>query len=146
MKRAARVDLERVAVDEYDLAVAPDHEAVLVHVSDDVTMAVYSLERGGNVACHVQQEIPRNLRVVLAAVSRAVDHVDGVLAGHLGHEEPDHRSAATRVQCFLRPSHVVEELNVGGRSHEVQLRLFLWVRSPVDRKSTRLNSSHHSIS
>ena len=73
-------DLERVAVDEPDRGLARHDDVALVHVADDVAVAVDRVERGGEVAGHPHQEGPRRVGERGLAGGGAVERVDLTMA------------------------------------------------------------------
>ncbi len=93
-----RTDLERVTVDEYDLAVRPDVDVALVHVAEHVASGVQHVKRSGSVASDVEQIVPGSLRLLLLPVRRAVDVVDWLFVRGLGHQEADDRATLDGVQ------------------------------------------------
>src|SRR5262249_48085176 len=125
------VDLERVAVDQTDQGLVGDEDVALVDVADDVAAGVDSVEGGGAVHGRVDKEGPVGLWEGGAAVSRAVEGVDGPVAVEAWHEKAERRARGSFVQRADGPGGELAQFGVAALHHPAKFARLGRVRRMV---------------
>jgi len=121
----ARVDLERVAVDQLDHRLSRHHHVTGIDIADDVAAGVDGLEGAGQVTRRVNQKRPVGVREGPLAVRGAVQAVNFAIAADLGHHEALDRAIRANPQHIHRPGGDLQQAGVRLSGHSLQLERFV---------------------